>query len=146
MRLTSAQQRRITSLDLLTMLWITQTWKVLPFFVPRIRYWFILNLSSRTARSFSGRQLLVNTQPVLVNEVITSHVMDLSFSFKDLHYIPLCPFLQASEIPLNGSTTIWKTGLGKWQSLHKELDLSFWQAASLPKQQVGLADGRLCLL
>lgn len=42
---------------------------------------------------------------MLVHGVIPSHAQDLSLPFSEIHEVPVYPFLQPDEIPLNGSTT-----------------------------------------
>lgn len=53
---------------------------------------------------------LISSQPVLVQGVVPPQGLDLAFAFVDLHDVPISPFLQPTQVPLNGSTTAWCIG------------------------------------
>lgn len=56
----------------------------------------------------------VNPQHILALWVILPPVKDFIFSFAELHQIPLCPYLQPLEVPLNDSTTMKRISHSLW--------------------------------
>lgn len=70
--ISAEEKRRIISLNLLTVLFIVQPWRVLATFVACVQYWLMFNLSTRTPRSFSERK-------DRKDNLVTSSVLPLVF-------------------------------------------------------------------
>ena len=79
--------------------------------------WLMVSLLSTStlrlcfSELLSSRLVLVLTPPmsqcVMVCGAIPPCMQDLAFPLVELHNVPVSPFLQHVEVPLNWSTTIW---------------------------------------
>lgn len=109
MFLTSSEQRRIISLDLLAKLFLMQPKKLFTFFAARAYCWCVFNLlSCREIKMFFCKAAfhLISPQHNLVHVVVRLQLQGLAFPLVELHEFPVGPFLQPVEVPLDGSTSI----------------------------------------
>ena len=105
--LTSAEQReRITSLELLATLCLTQPTVLLATFAPKAHWRFVSNLCA-PAPFLPMCSPAGQPQTVLVDGVAPPQAQSSALPFVEWPDIPVCPILQPVGIPLDGSTAIW---------------------------------------
>ena len=108
--LTHAQQRwRTSSLNLLAMLFLMQSKRLLAFFAARTHSRLMVNLLfARTLRACYAKVLSSHSapSPYWCKELFLPKGRTWEFPFAELHENPVRPFLQLVELPPNGSTTL----------------------------------------
>ena len=100
------QKRRMASPDLLTMFFLMQPKRPLCGEGTLLAYVQLVHQDHQGLFCKAAFQPF-GPQPILVHEVIPLQVQDFVFSFDGLHEIPVSPFLQPVEVPLDGSMTLW---------------------------------------
>ncbi|KAK4826285.1 hypothetical protein QYF61_007132 [Mycteria americana] len=77
---------------------------------PRAHCWLMFSLvSSRTTKSFSAKLFSSWSTPsiYLVSGLVPPQVQDFALHPVELYEVPVSPFLQPVQVPLDGSTTLW---------------------------------------